>query len=573
VTGLRYSVLAPLRALAHNSPDRVLFTFVDDDGADRISLTAGEAVTRAEAVAESLRRWGFHAGDRAVLVYPPGPEFVIALVGCLIAGVVPVPVYPPDPFRLRQTLPAFAGILDDCQPRAVLTIKAYDRARGIGAVAGVFDRSKPSWPRITWRHTDNCRPAIAPVGWRSPVDPDEPALLQYTSGSTGSPRGVVITHGNLVGEITANAVDLGLGERARGVFWLPQYHDFGLISVILSTLGGNAHSYLLSPLAFLRRPAVWFELMSRVRATHTAAPNFAFDLAVRKTTVEQRAGWDLGSLRVFMSAAEPIRPDTVRRFQDAFEPAGLHRDAFYAAYGLAEHTVSVTMGGRGTLDLDRVGLEAGRAVPAMPGRASVTLVGCGRPTKFDARLRIVDPDTREVLPPCRVGEIWVSSATKALGYYGRPEQTEHTFRARVAGGEDPTRYLRTGDLGFLHGDELFVTGRLKDLIIVRGRNLHPEDIEASVRDCHPAIRPGGVAAFSVPSDDGERLVVLVESRDRRVDEQSIVDAVTEIVRADHQLAGAEVVVGPQGLVRKTTSGKIRRGACREAFLARAGVPA
>jgi acyl-CoA synthetase (AMP-forming)/AMP-acid ligase II len=570
---LRNSALAPLRALAQDSPRRVLFTFVDDDGGDRVTLTAGQLAAGGEAIADSLRRWGFEPGDRAVLVYPPGPEFVYALVGCLIAGVIPVPVYPPNPFRLRQTLPAFAAVLDDCRPRAVLTTKSYDRARSVGAVAGVFDRTKPSWPRITWRHTDNCRPPVAPVEWRSPADPDEPALLQYTSGSTGSPRGVVITHGNLIAEVTANAVDLGLGERARGVFWLPQYHDFGLISVTMSTLAGNAHTHLLSPVAFLRRPAVWFDVLSRVRATHTAAPNFAFDLAVRKTTVEQRARWDLSEVRVFMSAAEPIRPATVEAFLDAFEPAGLHRDAFYAAYGLAEHTVSVTMGGRGTLSLDRASLEAGRAVPAMAGRPATTVVGCGRLTKFDARLRIVDPDTHEVLPPCRIGEVWVNSATKALGYYGQADQTRRTFHAQVAGGEDPTRYLRTGDLGFLHGDELFVTGRLKDLIIVRGRNLYPEDIEASVRDCHPAIRPGGVAAFSVPADEGERVVVLVETRDRRTDVQPIIEAVTARVHRDHQLARARVVVGPQGLVRKTTSGKIRRSACRAAFLEREGVPA
>jgi len=325
-----------LRALAQDSPRRVLFTFVDDDGGDRVTLTAGQLAAGGEAIADSLRRWGFEPGDRAVLVYPPGPDYVIALVGCLIAGVVPVPVYPPDPFRLRQTLPGFAAVLDDCRPKAVLTSKAYDRARTVGAVAGVFDRSKPSWPRITWRHTDSCRPATAPVEWHSPVDPDQPALLQYTSGSTGSPRGVVITHGNLIGEVSANAVDLGLGDGARGVFWLPQYHDLGLMTGIVLPVVVGARSILMSPLDFLKRPGLWMSSIHRHRATDTSAPNFALDLCVQKTTHDERAAWDLSSLKVCLVGAEPIRHASVERFLRTFERNGLPRESMLPGYGLAE---------------------------------------------------------------------------------------------------------------------------------------------------------------------------------------------------------------------------------------------
>lgn len=516
----------------------------------------------------------------------------MALLACLQSGLLPVPVYPPSPLRRPPDTTALAAVARDCGAVAVLTETAYDRARTVGRVVGAVSARPGSWTGLPWYRTDRWRPldpdAEGTVPPR-PAEPDAPALLQYTSGSTGDPRGVVITHGNLWEEITANAHDLGLGltgemgemgensdgEGVRGVFWLPQYHDFGLISVLLSTLAGNARTHLLSPLAFLQDPAVWFDVMDRVRATHTAAPDFAYDLAVRRTTERTRSRWDLSSLRVVMSAAEPIRAEAMDRFFDAFAVTGLRREAFYPAYGLAEHTVSVTMGGRARLRLDRAALRDGRAVPldGDDGTPSAVHIGCGRVTKSGARVRIVDPATLLPCEPGRIGEIWVDSPTKAHGYHGRPQETRAVFRARVADG-DPAEYLRTGDLGFLHDGELFVTGRHKDLIILGGRNLYPQDIEESVRRSHELVRPGGVAAFTVPEEPGgdyaERLVVFVEVRQARPGPETL-DALAAAVRArvrrDHG-HGCDLVIGTAGLVLKTTSGKVRRGACRAAHLDR-----
>ncbi|GLZ28001.1 hypothetical protein Lesp02_01910 [Lentzea sp. NBRC 105346] len=562
---LAHSVLVPFHSLRRHEPERPLFTFVDDRGRDEETLTAGALAGSAEAVAESLRGWGFEPGDRALLVYPPGADFVRALIGCLVAGVVPVPVYPPNPLRLKHDLPGFNAIVDSCRPKAILTNGAYSRAKTVGAVGGLFDANRPKWPELRWHHTDRCaRTPGAPVGWHTPADPSETALLQYTSGSTSAPKGVEITHGNLAHEVWANAVDLSLGEDARGVFWLPQYHDFGLISVILSTIAGNSHTHLLSPMTFLERPSVWFDVMSRVRATHTAAPNFAFEVAVRRTTPEQRATWDLSSVYAFMSAAEPIRMSTVDKFFTAFDASGLRRDAFYPAYGLAEHTVSVSMGGRAMLECSRSLLEKGVVRSASANGDRARLVGCGRLTKAEMVVRIVDPGTRALCAPGVVGEIWVDSPTKAKGYFGLAEETTLTFHAELAE-PDGRGYLRTGDLGFLREGELFVTGRLKDLIILNGRNLYPEDVESAVRDCHAGIRPGGLAAFAVPSGNGsERLVIFVETRDKGVGEE--ITAEVRVAVAERFQLACEVVVGPPGLVRKTTSGKVRRGACRAAHL-------
>jgi len=564
------SILSSFRRLRSSEPDRRMFTFVDDNGRDAATLTVRELGDAADRVVESLRKWGFAPGDRAILVYPPSLDFVAAFLGCLAAGVIPVPVYPPDPLKPKKGLATFTAIAANADARGVLTNSAYDRGRMAGSVTSFFGSDGPSWPRLTWYRTDKLRAARGPVAWHEPAGPDTPAFLQYTSGSTSTPKGVIISHGNITHEVAANAADLGLGPRARAVAWVPQYHDLGLISVILSAIAGNGQATMMSPLTFLHRPAVWFEVMSRVRATHTAAPNFAFELAVRKTTHEQRAGWDLSSLQVILSAAEPIRPATVDAFFAAFAASGIDRKAFFPAYGLAEHTVSVTMGGRAVLSVDKAAIEDGRAVPsAAPG--AVAYVGCGRVTKPDAAVRIVDPVTCRPRGPGEVGEIWVDSHTKGLGYWGMDEQ-EYAghFRARIAGTEDAREYLRSGDLGFFHDGELFITGRSKDLIIIRGRNLYPADIEESVRDCHPLIRPGGIAAFATESGADERLVLFVEARHDKVstvESDEIIESVRRRVYEAHQISCHAVVLGRAGTVRKTTSGKVRRVACKQAFQA------
>ncbi|GLZ36145.1 acyl-CoA synthetase [Lentzea sp. NBRC 105346] len=552
------SILASFQRLRAADPDRRMFTFVDDKGNDEAALTVRELGEAADRVVESLRARGFTAGDRALLVYPPGLDFIEAFLGCLAAGVIPVPVYPPNPFKLKKDLATFTAIAANCQARGVLTNSAYDRSRTAGSVTSFFSSDSPKWPSLPWYRTDKLRATGAEVVWCQPTL-DTPAFLQYTSGSTSTPKGVIISHGNLAYEVVANAADLGLGPDTRGVFWLPQYHDLGLISVILSTIAGNGRTTLMSPLTFLQRPSVWFDVMSRVRATHTAAPNFAFELAVRKTTSQQRASWDLSSLRAMMSAAEPIRPATMDAFFAAFD---IPRDVFFPAYGLAEHSVSVSMGGRATLHVDKSALESGKVVPDNTG---VPYIGCGRITKPDTVVRIVDPLSHVLCGPDEIGEIWVDSPTKGLGYWGMPEESEATFHARIEGVDG--EFLRTGDLGFFHGDELFITGRNKDLIIVRGRNLYPADIEDSVRDCHPDIRPGGLAAFAVDTEDGEQLVLFVETRHDKANRAEIADVVRRRIYEEHQLRCHDVVVGRQGIVRKTTSGKVRRLACRQAYLA------
>lgn len=566
------TVAAAFGRIRRDQPAQPILTYVSEDGTVDTTLTAGQLGDQADRVVAELRARGLQPGDRALLVHMPSPDFATTLLGCLAAGVVPVPVAPPNPFTLRHDLEAFAAVAASSRARAVLTHGAYDRIRttvGAGQL----------WPSLPWYRTDRDRPgADRETSWHQPSTLDDLALLTYTSGSTGSPRGVLVSHRNLHCELAQNLIDTDLrGPESRAVSWLPHFHDQGLISMTLGALVGSGHVYCMSPMAFLHRPTVWFDVLSRVGATHTAAPNFAYDLIVRKTTEQQRQSWDLSALRVVMCAAEPIRASTVDAFVKAFAVSGLAPEAFYPAYGLAEHTGSVAMGGRSMLCVDRDALDANRVVPVAEGSVarSTRYAASGPITKPDTTLLIVDPDTRVPCEPNLVGEIWVDGPSKALGYYGLPDETQATFRARLADGADKAdraEFLRTGDLGFVLDGELFVTGRFKDLIIVHGLNHYPQDIEDSVRGSHPAVRAGGVAAFAVTTGEdeptGERLVLFVELRQRRPNDgviDEVVRAVRRAVYGDHRLAVHTVVLGLSGLVRKTTSGKVRRQACREAF--------
>lgn len=563
------SVVSAFTALHSTDPQRKLFVFADEHGKDTDHLTVAALADRAQHIRAILQEAGINPGDRVLLLHLPSLDFIIAFLGCLAAGVVPVPLPPPNPFKLAKEVDAVSAIAENCGARAILTHGDYrDAVRAVPLPTQV-----PQWPELPWLVPDGTsQPDESP--WYEPADLNEPAFLQYTSGSTGFPKGVVVTHRNIHHELTALAADFELGDDTIAVSWLPHFHDLGLVCVLLNTLVGNARrTYLISPLSFLQRPAVWFDVLSRVGGTHTTAPNFAYDLMVRKTTPEQRAAWDLSSVRRFGSAGESVQPSTVDTFFATFDGTGASRQAFHPGYGLAEHTLSVTVGSGGAVAFDRDQLEQGRAVPAAAGstREPAVFYGSGWATKPDASVRIVDPETGQPCAPGEIGEIWVDSRTKARGYWLREKETRDTFHA-VVGDGDPRHYLRTGDLGFLREGELFVTGRLKDLVIIHGRNYAPQDIEDSVRSAHPRIRAGGIAAFSVPplpgTTSGERLIILAETTGTELDPATATEirrAVRREVRDDHGIACYEVLVGT-GLVLKTTSGKVRRAVCRAEFL-------
>ncbi|MGI5170731.1 fatty acyl-AMP ligase [Spirillospora sp. CA-253888] len=569
------SVLERFAAHRERFPDRPLYTQVDRHGRDGRSYTPETLAEAAGRVARLLLLEGLRPGDHALLAYPAGTDFVVAAVACLMTGVVPAAVHPPDPMHGGDGNPAFAAALADCSARAVLTSTGYDRFRRLGTAATVIG-GRRRLPDVPWLRTDRGTSRLRPVDdWHRPESPDATALIQYTSGSNVRPKGVVITHGNLTAEATANARDLGLGPDTRFVSWLPQFHGFGLICVIVNALCGNGTVHLMSQPDFVRRPSIWFDVMSRVGATVLLAPNCAYELAVRRTTPEQRRAWDLSRVTRAMSVGEPVVPATVDRFFDAFACTGLRREVFAPTYGLTENCVSVSVNGRRVLGLDADALAEGSAKvlgqdAAREPHGERVRIGCGRP-KAEARVRIVDPDTLRPCPPGRIGEIWVDSPTKAAGYLGRERETRETFHARVAGEDDPHHYLRTGDLGFLYEEELFVVGRHKALIVVRGRNHHAEDLEETVRRCDPRIRADGVAAFALDpheeSGGAGRLVVFAEvGPDSGGASDEIVESVRRAVRTAHRLTCSFVVLGEPGLVVKTTSGKVRRRACRDRFL-------
>ncbi|WPB81915.1 amino acid adenylation domain-containing protein [Archangium violaceum] len=541
-----------LRERALFQPDARVFTFLDEAG--EISVTYRELDEGARAVAATLRQH-LAPGDRALLLYPPGREYVLGFLGCLYAGVIAVPAYPPDPSRLARTLPRLQALVADCQATAALTTSA------LLDMVGFVTEDAPGLRALRWLATDALEPG-AVGAWSAPrLSSDDLAFLQYTSGSTGTPKGVMLSHRNLLHNSGLIALGFDASPRPVGVIWLPPYHDMGLIGGILQPLYRDIPTVLMSPLFFLQRPLNWLEAISRHGGTVSGGPNFAYELCIRKTTPEQRAALDLRGWEVAFCGAEPIRPETLDRFAEAFAPAGFRREAFYPCYGLAEGTLIVS-GGR-------------KAAPPVvrrlehTGRQGVSMVGCGG-SLGEQTVRIVDPETCEPCAPGRVGEIWVRGPSVARGYWERSDDTTRTFQARLAGsGEGP--YLRTGDLGLLDGDELFVTGRRKDLLIIRGRNHYPQDLELTVERCDPGLRPGCGAAFSVDSGGEERLVVVQEFADRSGGDletrtREVIARIRQAVAEEHELGVHAVVLLVPGSIPKTSSGKIQRHACRTAFL-------
>ncbi|HEX3128033.1 MAG TPA: AMP-binding protein, partial [Thermoanaerobaculia bacterium] len=493
------------------------------------------------------------------LLHPPGLGFAAAFLGCLYAGVVAVPVFPPHP---RRTHPRLVSIARDASPRLLLTTTALlPRVEGLaGRIPGLAATA-----RVV--ATDAVEPERS-AAWKDPEAGEETlAFLQYTSGSTSTPRGVLVTHGNLLHNEEMIRQAFGHSDSTLVLSWLPLYHDMGLIGGLLQPLYAGARCILMSPMAFLQRPARWLEAISRYRATSSGGPNFAYELCARKVGEEVRARLDLSSWTVAFNGSEPVRAETLERFSESFGPCGFRHEAHFPCYGLAEATLFVTGGAvqrpPSVLTVDPGELERARvAEPAGgPGRK---LVGCGSP-RLGQEVLVVEPETRTPLPEGRVGEIWIGGPSVAGGYWNRPEESAEVFFARLATREDDGRtFLRTGDLGFLQDGELFVTGRLKDLLIVRGRNVYPQDLELTAERSHPALRPGCGAAFAVEVE-GEERIVLVHEVQRRVviDSDRLVEAVRRAVAEEHEVDLHEVVLLREETLPKTPSGKVQRHACRE----------
>jgi acyl-CoA synthetase (AMP-forming)/AMP-acid ligase II len=553
------------RALLH--PENRAYAFLADGDTLTQDLSYGELGRRARSIGAWLQEH-VPVGSRALLIYPPGLDFVAGFLGCLYAGVVAVPVYPPHPARLDRTPDRLWTILKDCEARVALTSTIYlplaeQLPAREGAAAG-----------LVWLATDTLGTERA-ADWRNPGLPgDALAFLQYTSGSTSVPKGVRVTHANLLYNQRMIQTAFETNEEMVVVGWLPLYHDMGLIGNVLHPLYLGVSCVLMPPLAFLQRPFRWLKALSDFKGTTSGAPNFAYDLCARRVTEEQKATLDLSSWTVAYSGAEPVRGETLDRFAEAFEPCGFRRDSFFPCYGLAEGTLLVTGGYKHAPPvvevLDGAALERHEIAPAPEGSASARrVVGCGQPL-IGEQVAIVEPETRELLGPDRVGEIWVAGPNVADGYWKQEEETRATFGARLASGEGP--FLRTGDLGFFRGPELFVTGRLKDLIILDGRNHYPQDIELTAERSHPSVRQAGCAAFSIDGDGGETVVVVAEVNRRpqpgagEAEREAVVRAIRQAVAAEHDVRVGAVALIPPSTLPKTSSGKVQRRACRQAFL-------
>ncbi|WP_245637138.1 amino acid adenylation domain-containing protein [Burkholderia singularis] len=531
------SIAGQLMSRAEAAPD--FLAFASADPSKQVWLTNAQLCERASAIAFRLAR-STSVGDRVMLAYRDPLDFIPAFFGCCLAGTIPVPLTP------RHGRDTMLAIAQDC-----------------GAAAALTAEERETLPGIPWMRTDDGEHR-APF-LRVATDHNS-ALLQYTSGSTRAPQGVEVTHTSLCATIDDLDRAALHGTDSVMVSWLPYFHDMGLVYGILTPLYCGFTAYLMPPETFVAQPMSWLRAIARVRGTHTAAPNFAYALSADRAG-ELAPETDLSSLCFALNGAEPIRCETVRRFEAAFAPFGLRPSVVIPGYGLAEATLKVTSGRRGegtrSARFDRDALASGRAVP---NRDGVEFASCGA-SMIDTCVKIVDPKTCQPCAPGIIGEIWVSGKTVADGYWRRSQQTQQIFRARLADGDGPS-WLRTGDLGFIHDGSLFVASRMKDLIIVGGRNFYCHDIEESISMCHPFIRMGRVFAAAIESEDGEGILVGAEVRSGcdEATARAAISAIRSALMTGHGVAAARIVLLRRGSILRTSSGKTRRAATRDALL-------
>ncbi len=558
------NLIEVLRFRARETPNKIAYIFLRDGAVEASQLTYAELDKNARLIATLCQRRAV-PGSRVILLYPAGLHFISAFFGCLYARLIAIPAPPLDPARLKRTLPRLQSIVRDADASMVLLTE--------NLLARLLDvrRQVQEFGALPWEVTDNLDEICLDEFREERIAPGTIAYLQYTSGSTGSPKGTVIDHRNLVHHSRCLQSAWGYTPDSVAVTWMPHFHDYGLVDGLIQPLFSGIPSVIMSPNAFLKRPIRWLEAISRYRGTHSQGPNFAYEYCVRKTTEQQRLSLDLSSWKVASNGAEPIRAATVKRFVETFEPHGFRQDALYPAYGLAEATLLVSTKAHSevsrTLIVEVDALESNRIVETQNDGAMVRdIVSCGRPIP-DVDVAIVDHRNLTRCGPGEVGEIWVSSESVAQGYWQRTEETEKTFRACIRG-EEGKFFLRTGDLGFLRNGELFVTGRLKSLIIIDGANYYPHDIEWTVAQSHPMVRPDCCAAFSIEEDGREKLIVIAEIEQRAQDDnlEQVVEAIKRAVAESHEIAVHAVSLLKKGEVLKTSSGKIQHHECRNNFL-------
>jgi acyl-CoA synthetase (AMP-forming)/AMP-acid ligase II len=568
VSGSQFSTYVELlRYRAQSQANQRAVTFLPNGEKEDGFFTYAELDLRARCIAAGLQARGA-SGERVLLVYHSSLEYVAAFIGCFYAGAIAVPIYPP---RFNRNLLRLQSIVTDATPQIALTSTA------------ILNRIQPALHEnnlheLNWLASDQL--ADSEESWREPtITEDTLAFLQYTSGSTATPKGVMVSHSNL---LENNAmIQVGLQQTAQSVtvLWLPLFHDMGLIGNLLQSFYLGSQCFMMPPEAFVVKPVRWLQAIERYGAHTSGGPNFSYDLCVNKITPEQKVNLNLGCWQVAFNGAEPVRDRTLARFTEAFAPCGFQPSAFYPCYGLAEATLFVSGGQSSampkTLTVDAVALENNTIQVATEQSDLVrTLVSCGYKW-LDEEIAIVDPVSLIRCAIGTVGEIWVTGPHVTAGYWNRPEVTERDFNAYISeSGVTNTNhrqgpYLRSGDLGFIHEDELYITGRLKDLIIIGGRNHYPSDIEATVESCHADLRSAGSAAFSIESEGNEVLAVVAEverSSLGSLDVKGITAAIRQSIAEQHELRVHTIHLLPPGALPKTSSAKTQRHLCRLSLL-------
>ncbi|MBA3297790.1 MAG: fatty acyl-AMP ligase, partial [Acidobacteria bacterium] len=542
---------------------RVAYTFLESGEQVGDTLTWGTLDLRSRALGAAIASQ-VSPGSRVLVMLPPGIDFASAFFGILYAGAIAIPTYPPAGARADRTSARVRGMVADAGVRLVLSHSS------LHARAAMLESMIPELAGVPWLDIDRVDDNVAEE-WRDAMAVSSAiGLLQYTSGSTATPRGVMVSHGNLLHNLALGARLGDYGPDSVSISWLPVNHDMGLINGVLQGVHSGCSTIQMAPSAFLQRPARWLQAVSRFGATHSGGPNFAYELCARRVSDEDREGLDLSSWQLAYNGSEPVRRSTMEHFVRVFGPSGFRWTAFRPGYGLAESTLLVTSDPAGTAPIFHSAVPEPAGRPAAVRQACATWVSSGTSTG-DMRIRVVDPVTLQRREDGEVGEIWVAGDSVALGYWNKPLETLATFRAFIAGTREGP-FLRTGDLGCIHEGHLFVTGRIKDVLIVRGLKHYPHDIEATAEQAHPALRPGCCAAFAVDLAGEERVAMVAEvdprfrSASEATEGAGAISAVRRAVADAHQVSLHAIALVPAGSLPKTTSGKLQRFLCRDGFL-------